>query len=199
MAAEVATSHHRRQSGVGQCLSAQGAAVEPRQHRRGEQADPDRVADGVHEADPLLRRVQLRPVGPPGDRRRHGRRAPCGDQRRRGRTGPRDRVEDRGGGPGTDRHVGQHRVQRVTEPQPVQRVAHDLRPQGGVDDLANRLHHRVQRGGVLDPVDHGLGCSCRGHQLSRFGSLPSSCVIPAAAKPSCARQTKLCRLTNVVV
>jgi len=77
--AEIGTDGAREQPGAGQRPTITGPPAGPGGQRAEEQGRGARLADGVHQADPLLVLVQRRPVGQAGGRRGHGTRDPHRD------------------------------------------------------------------------------------------------------------------------
>jgi len=141
--AEVGADGGHGEPGRGQRPAVAGPAARPRGQRADEQRGRAGLADGVHQADPLLVPVQRRPVGQPGGRR--GRDA---------------------GDPGRDEHPGRALGAAEQVEQDRRSPAAKWQPdQGGVDGLAERdavqgvraragrqrAHH-----GVGQSVDHGV-------------------------------------------
>src|SRR5690349_9882083 len=81
----------------------------------------------MDDAYPHLLLVLLRPVRRPGQRGRDRRDQPGRDQPPGRLLVAAGEIEDASRQPGPDRGLDQHRVQRVPEPAPVQRVAHSAR------------------------------------------------------------------------
>ena len=70
--AQVGADGAREEPGPGQRPAVTGPPAGPGGQRAEEQGRGPRLADGVHQADPLLVLVQRRPVGQAGGRRGHG-------------------------------------------------------------------------------------------------------------------------------
>jgi hypothetical protein len=139
--AEEPAGGDRRQPG-----EPQGPAAGGDRRRRRVEGDRGRVREGVHEADPHLLLVLLRPVGGAGERGGHRGGQPGQDQPPGCLLVARPGVQQAGGQPGAHRDLHEHRVQRMPEPHAVQRVAHRAR--------------RDQPGGALAGFDEpvqGLG------------------------------------------
>ena len=133
--AEIGADGAREEPGSGQRPAIAGPPGGPGRQRAEEQGRRPRLADGVHQADPLLVLVQRRPVGQAGGRRGHGARDPRRDQHRGCALGAAEQVEEHRRGPAAERQPDQRGVRRLAERHAVQRVgprAGRQRPDHGV-------------------------------------------------------------------
>jgi len=122
VAAQVGAAGRQRQPGRRQGPAVAGPAARPGRQRADEQGGRADLADGVHQADPLLVPVQRRPVGQAGGRRGRGSRDPGRDQHRGRALGAAEQVEDHGGGPAAKRQPHQRGVGGLAERDAVQGV-----------------------------------------------------------------------------
>ena len=79
-------------------------------------------------------------------------------------------VERERAGPEPDREIGQHRVQRMTEPAAGERVLQLTAPDRAVNESRERLGYRVGCRHRLDAADEGLQCL---HEGTLYPASPS--------------------------
>jgi hypothetical protein len=120
--AEIGAQGDQREPGRGQRPAVAGPAAGPGGQRPEEQGGRAALADGVHQADPLLVPVQRRPVGQAGGRSRRGSRHPGRDQHRGRALGAAEQVEQHGGGPAAERQPDQRGMSGLAERDAVQGV-----------------------------------------------------------------------------
>jgi len=133
--AEVGADRAHGQAGRGQRPAVAGPPAGPGGQRAEEQGRRPALADGVHQADPLLVLVQRRPVGQAGGRRGHGARDARRDQHGGRALGAAEQVEEHRRGPAAEWQPDQRGVRRLAERHAVQRVgprAGRQRPDHGV-------------------------------------------------------------------
>jgi len=143
VAAQVGPDGGHREPGRGQQPAVAGPAAGPGRQRAEEQRGRAGLAQGVHQADPLLVPVQRRPVGQPGGRRGRGARDPGRDEQSRRAFGAGERFEQDRRGPAAQRQPHQRGMGRLAERDAVQGVGPCARGQ--------RAHH-----GVGQLVDYGI-------------------------------------------
>jgi len=122
VAAEVGAQGGQREPGRGQRPPIAGPAAGPGGQRPEEQGGRAALADGVHQADPLLVPVQRRPVGQAGGRGRHDRPHPDRDEDGRRALGAAEQVEQHGRGPAAERQPDQRGMGGLAERDAVQGV-----------------------------------------------------------------------------
>src|SRR5579885_1393599 len=129
---------------------ADAAVAAPSGHQRTHvRREREAVDHGVGQADLPGLTDEVRPVGGPG----HGGRKRAGDaepDRRVGRALEPEQVEEERARPGADRDVGEHRVERVTQPGAVQERLEAPRRlaagrEHGVDRVLERLGQRLEQ------------------------------------------------------
>ena len=120
--AEVGADGAHEEPGRGQHPAVAGPPAGPGGQRTEEQGRRPGLADGVHQADPLLVLVQRRPVGQAGGRRGHGAREARRDQHRGRAVGAAEQVKEHRRGPAAERQPDQRGMRRLAERHAVQRV-----------------------------------------------------------------------------
>ncbi len=153
--AEVGADAGQGEPGRGQRPSVAGPAAGPGGQRAEEQGGRPALADGVHQADPLLVLVQRRPVGQAGGRRGHGRPDPGSDQDGRRALGAAEQVEQDRGGPAAERQPDQGGVRGLAERHAVQGVGTRAGRQRAHHGVGQAVDDRVEGVGALDALGHG--------------------------------------------
>jgi hypothetical protein len=171
--AEIGADGAREEPGPGQRPAVAGPAAGPGRQRAEEQRRRPRLADGVHQADPLLVLVQRRPVGEPGGCRGHGCPDSHRDQDGRRALGAVEQVEEHRRGPAAERQPDQRGVRRLPERHAVQRV----RPRAG----RQRADHGI--GQAADDGIEGVGALDALGQHGRPGQQGALAVL--ARTPGC--------------
>ena len=120
--AQVGADGGRAEPGRRQHPAVAGPAAGPGGQRAEEQGGRAALADGVHQADPLLVLVQRRPVGQAGGRRGRGGRDAGRDQHRGRALGAAEHVEQDRGGPAAERQPDQRGMRGLAERDAVQGV-----------------------------------------------------------------------------
>ncbi len=153
--AEVGADGGHGEPGRGQRPAVASPAAGPSGQRAEEQRGRAGLADGVHQADPLLVPVQRRPVGQPGGRRGRGAGDPGRDEDPRRALGTAEQVEQDGGSPAAERQPDQRGVGGLAERDAVQGVrarAARQRPHHGVGKTGD---HGVDGVRTLDALGEG--------------------------------------------
>ncbi len=112
----------------------------------------------MNHSDALRVPVGPRPVDRATEHRRKGGQATEPDESLRGpfAAAATDDVEDPGAGPSPDRKVGEHGMQRMTQPDAVQGVSQRTRRYGALDDLRQASGSGVEARLVLDAIHEAL-------------------------------------------
>ena len=168
--AEIGADGAREEPGRGQRPAVAGPPAGPGGQRAEEQGRGPRLADGVHQADPLLDLVQRRPVGQAGGRRGHGTRDARRDQNGRRALGAAEQVEEHRRGPAAERQPDQRGMRRLAERHAVQRV----RPRAG----RQRADHGI--GQAVDDGVEGVGALDALGQRGRPGQQGALAVLARA-------------------
>jgi hypothetical protein len=155
VAAQVGADAGHREPGRGQDPAVAGPAAGPGRQRAEEQRGRAGLAQGVHQADPLLVPVQRRPVGQPGGRRGRGARDPGRDEQSRRAFGAGERLEQHRRGPAAERQPHQRGMGRLAERHAMQRIGPGPRGQRAHHGVGQFLHHGIKDVGPLDPLGQG--------------------------------------------
>jgi len=153
--AEVGANGGHGKPGDGQRPAVAGPAAGPAGQRAEEQRGRAGLANGVHQADPLLVPVQRRPVGQPGGRRGHGARHPGRDERRGRAFGAAEQVEQDRRSPAAERQPDQRGMGGLAERDAVQGVGALAGRQRAHDGVGEALDHRVEAVRPLDALGEG--------------------------------------------
>ena len=168
--AEIGADGAREEPGPGQRPAVAGPPAGPGRQRAEEQSRRPRLADGVHQADPLLVLVQRRPVGQAGGRRGHRAREARRDQHRGRPLGTAEQVQQHRRGPAAERQPDQRGMRRLAERHAVQRV----RPRAG----RQRADHGI--GQAVDDGIQGVGALDALGQRGRPGQQGALAVLARA-------------------
>ena len=144
---------NRSQTDPAEHLSPGFPSAAPVHQRRDVAAGGDHVGGGVYQPHPQVLLMPHRPIGETSQHRRQHADHPGTHQQPRGPLLPWDEVEQRSRDPRTDRHLHRHRVQRMTQRNPMQDVAQALRADHRVDSTADPVDYRVQPRSILQPGD----------------------------------------------
>jgi hypothetical protein len=153
--AQVGADGGHGEPGRGQGPAIAGPAAGPRSQRAEEERGRSRLADGVHQADPLLLPVQRRPVGQASGRRGHGPGDPGRDEDPRRALGAAKQVEQDRGSPAAKRQPDQRRVGGLTERDAVQGVRARAGRQGAHYGVGKTIDHGVEGVRALDALGEG--------------------------------------------
>ena len=154
--AEIGADGAREEPGPGQRPAVAGPPAGPGGQRAEEQGSRPGLADGVHQADPLLVLVQRRPVGQAGGRRGHGARDARRDQHRGRAVGATEQVEEHRRGPAAERQPDQRGMRRLAERHAVQRVRPRAGRQRADHGIGQAVDDGIQGVGALDALgQHG--------------------------------------------
>jgi len=168
--AEIGADGAREEPGPGQRPAVAGPPAGPGRQRAEEQGCRARLADGVHQADPLLVLVQRRPVGQTGGRRGNRARDARRDQHRGRALGAAEQVQQHRRGPAAERQPDQRGMRRLAERHAVQRV----RPRAG----RQRADHGI--GQAVDDGIQGVGALDALGQRGRTGQQGALAVLADA-------------------
>jgi hypothetical protein len=155
MAAQVGPDGGHREPGRGQHPAVAGPAAGPGRQRAEEQRGRAGLAQGVHQADPLLVPVQRRPVGQPGGRRGRGARDPGRDEQSRRAFGAGERFQQDRRGPAAQRQPHQRGMGRLAERHAVQGVGPGARGQRAHHGVGQLLHHGIKDVSPLNALGQG--------------------------------------------
>jgi hypothetical protein len=153
--AQVGADGGHGEPGRGQRPAVAGPAAGPGGQRAGEQRGRAGLADGVHQADPLLVPVQRRPVGQAGCRRGRGARDPGRDEHPGRAFGAAEQVEQDCRGPAAKRQPDQRGMRGLAERDAVQGVGARPGRQRADDRVGKALDHRVEGVRTLDALGEG--------------------------------------------
>jgi len=168
--AEIGADGAREEPGPGQRPAVAGPPAGPGRQRAEEQGRRPRLADGVHQADPLLVLVQRRPVGQAGGRRGHRASHARRDQYRGRALGAAEQVQQHRRGPAAERQPDQRGMRRLAERHAVKRV----RPRAG----RQRADHGI--GQAVDDGIQGVGALDALGQRGRPGQQGALAVLAGA-------------------
>jgi len=153
--AEVGADGGHGESGRGQRPAVASPAASPRGQRAEEQRGRAGLADGVHQADPLLVPVQRRPVGQAGGRRRRGAGDPRRDEYPGRALGAAEQVEQDRGSPAAKRQPDQRGVGGLAERDAVQGVRARAGRQRAYDGVGEAVDQGVEGVRTLDALGDG--------------------------------------------
>jgi hypothetical protein len=153
--AEVRAEGGHGEPGRGQRPAVAGPAAGPRGQRAEEQRGRAGLADGVHQADPLLVPVQRRPVSQTGGRRGRGAGDPGRDEDPGRTLGAAEQVEQDRGSPAAKRQPDQRRVGRLAERDPVPGVCARAGRQRAHDGIGEAVDDGVEGMRTLDALGQG--------------------------------------------
>ena len=152
VAAQVGPDRGHREAGCGQQPAGADPAAGPGRQRTEEQRGRAGLAQGVHQADPLLVPVQRRPVGQPGGHRGRGARDPGRDEQSRRAFGAGERLEQDRRGPAAQRQPHQRGMGRLAERDPVQGVGPGARGPRAHHGVGKLLDDRIKDVSPLDAL-----------------------------------------------
>jgi hypothetical protein len=155
VAAQVGPDGGHREAGGRQQPAVAGLAAGPGRQRAEKQRRRAGLAEGVHQADPLLVPVQRRPVGQPGGRRGRGARDPGRDEQSRRALGAGERLEQDRRGPAAQRQPYQRGMGRLAERDAMQGVGPRARGQGAHHAVGQLVDHRIKDVSPLDALGQG--------------------------------------------